>query len=379
MVTEKRDYYEVLGLTREASPDEVKKAYRRLARQYHPDVNPGDAEAENRFKEVAEAYEVLSDEQKRRMYDQYGHNNPGAGNGFGGGFDGFGGFQDIFDIFFNGMGQGGRRGGPQPGSNRRAIVTLTLEEALRGVQKTARYQRIESCDVCNGSGAAPGTTPETCTTCGGYGQVEQRQNTILGTVRTVVPCPRCKGRGKTVSDPCNNCKGQGMLQATHEVPVSVPPGVETGDYIPVRGEGDSGLFGGPPGDLNVVLEVEKHDLFDREGKELFTEVPLTFAQAALGVEVPVPTVSGDKASITVPEGTQNGTTFRVRGQGMPSVQNPQSRGDLHVTVRVETPTKLSDEEKKLLRQFAELRGEKVPEHHKGFFDRLKDAFTHHDG
>lgn len=380
MVTNKRDYYEVLGLAREASPEEIKKGYRRLARQYHPDVNPGDKTAEEKFKEVAEAYEVLSDEQKKAVYDRYGHEAPGGMNG-GAGFDGFGGgggFADIFDIFFNGAGQGGRRGGPQPGSDRRATVAMTLEEAYRGAEKTAKYQRIENCGTCEGSGAAPGTSAETCTACGGYGQVQQTQNTIFGTVRTVVPCAACGGRGKTVKSPCTNCNGQGRVKANHEVTVTVPPGVDTGDQMPIRDEGDSGVQGGPDGDLYIFFEIKEHPIFSREGRELYAEVPLTYAQAALGDEIVVPTVSGDDSNITVPEGTQTGTVFKVRGAGMPSVRNAAARGDLHVTVRVETPTKLSDEEKKLLRQLASLRGEKAVHEHKGIFGRLKEVFTGHD-
>jgi molecular chaperone DnaJ len=377
MVTNKRDYYEVLGLSRDASPEDIKRSYRRLARQYHPDVNPGDTAAEEKFKEVAEAYEVLSDEQKRQVYDRYGHEMPGGANGAGG-FDGFGfgNFAHIVALF---MGHGGRRGGAQPGSDRRADVHLTLEEVLTGAEKVAKYQRIENCGTCKGNGAAPGTNPETCTTCGGYGQVQQsRTNPILGTFHTVIPCPRCNGRGKMVSNPCQTCNGQGRVKATHELPVSVPAGVDNGDQIPVRGEGDSGVLGGPSGDLYIFLHVEEHPLFDRQGRDLFTEVPLSFTQAALGDEIPVPTVDGQKASIHVPEGTQTGTMFRVRGQGMPSVRNVNARGDLNVRVRVQTPTKLTEEERKLLHQFAELHGERHEQQHKGFFDRLKDAFTHHD-
>lgn len=373
MVANKRDYYDVLEVTREASPEEIKKAYRRLARQHHPDVNPGDASAEEKFKEVAEAYEVLSDDQKRAAYNQYGHEAPGGMNG-----EGFGGFADIFDLFFNGGGQT-RRSGPQAGSDRRADMQITLEEAFRGVEKSVKYQRVETCSTCGGNGAAPGTTPETCTTCNGYGQVQQNQNTFLGTIRTVTTCPKCNGRGKVAANQCNSCSGQGRVRATNEINIRVPPGVETGDQIIARGEGDDGALGGPPGDLYTFVDVTEHPLFERQERELFSEFPISYTQAALGDDITVPIISGETSTISIPEGTQTGTIFRVKGQGMPSRGNPNSRGDLHVTVRVETPTKLSEEEKKLLRQLATSRGEKAAqEHQKGILGRLRDVFGHHD-
>jgi molecular chaperone DnaJ len=364
MVTDKRDYYEVLGVAREASPDEIKKSYRRLARQYHPDVNPGDHTAEDKFKEVA--------------YDRYGHQAVN-GNGGEGGYEGFGGFADIFDIFFNGAGGGGRRSGPQTGSDKRYDLEVTLEEAYKGVEKTIKYQRIEMCGTCTGSGAAPGSTPETCSACGGVGQVRQTQNTILGTFSTVVPCARCGGRGKTVKTPCTNCNGQGRIRAAHEITVTVPPGVDDDVQMRRQDEGDAGANGGPPGDLYIVFSIKKHPRFARKGRDLFLEMPLTYTQAALGDEVSVPTLSGDKPPLTIPEGTQTGTRFRIKGQGMPDWRNPSVHGDLHVTVKVETPTKLNEEQKKLLRQLAALRDEKASQESKGLFGRLKDAFNpHHD-
>jgi len=369
MVTNKRDYYEVLGIERTATVEEVKRAYRQMARRYHPDVNPGDHSAEEQFKEIAEAYEVLSDESKRQMYDRFGHQAPAGG-------DGFGGFSDIFDLFFNSGGS--RRGGPQRGSDLRYDIEITLEEAFAGSEKPIRFPRIETCDTCNGTGGAPGTTPETCVTCRGQGQVRQVQNTILGQVSTVATCSRCAGRGKIYRTPCTTCAGQGRLRKHREMTINVPPGVDDGMQLPFGGEGEGGANGGPSGDLYIFFHVKDHPRFQRQGRDLHTEVPLSYAQAALGDEVEVPTVGGDKGTITVPEGTQTGTAFRLRGLGMPDVRNPNVRGDLHVSVRVAVPTRLSDEEKKLLRQLAAVRDERAPQEHKGLFGRLKDALGGHE-
>lgn len=379
-MTTKRDYYEILGVEKTAQVEDIKKAYRRLARQYHPDVNPGNQEAEEKFKEVAEAYEVLSDEEKRSRYDRFGHQ--AAGGGGGEGFEGFGGFGDLFDIFFNGAAGGGgsrSRTGPQRGSDLRYDLEVTLEEAYRGVEKPIRFPREETCEACTGSGAAPGTTAETCTACAGAGQVRSVQNTILGTMQTVVPCARCSGRGKTVKTPCPTCQGRGRARKTREMKVNVPAGVDDGMQMPLRGEGEAGQFGGPPGDLYIFFRVREHPRFERQGRDLYTEIPISFTQAALGDDIEVPTLGEDKGSVTVGEGTQTGTVFRLRGLGMPDVRNQNVKGDLHVVVKVEVPTKLTDEERKLLRQLAALRGEKpANEHHKGLFDRLKEAFTGHE-
>ncbi|MDX1934213.1 MAG: DnaJ domain-containing protein, partial [Capsulimonadales bacterium] len=259
-MTSKRDYYEVLGVEREASPDDIKKAYRQLARKYHPDVNPGDESAEERFKEIGEAYEILSDDQKRRLYDQYGHNGP-RGTGGAEGYEGFGGFSDIFDLFFNGA--GGRRQGPQRGADKRYDLEVTLEEAYRGVEKTIRFDRVETCETCTGSGAAAGSQPETCTSCRGTGQLRQVQNTILGQVSTVVPCGRCGGRGRTITNPCQTCNGQGRVRRSRELLVESPPGVDAGMQMTVRGEGESGSQGGPPGDLYIFFDIAEHPIFER--------------------------------------------------------------------------------------------------------------------
>lgn len=399
MVTEKRDYYEVLEIERTATSEEIKKAYRLAARKYHPDVNPGDHTAEERFKEVAEAYEVLSDDNKRARYDRYGHQAAG-GNGFPGGnaqgFDGFGGLGDIFEMFMGGQGGGRARSGPQRGDDLRYDLEITLEEAYRGVQKTIKYPRVESCDTCAGSGAAPGTQPETCTACNGAGQVRQTQNSIFGTVQVAVPCARCGGRGKIIKTPCGTCQGRGRVERQHELMLDVPPGVDDGMQMPKRGQGEAGRLGGPPGDLYVFFSVKPDNRFERRNRDLYTELPINFLQATLGDEVPVPTIGGDAAKLTVPRGTQNGTIFRMRGQGMPDVHNPSVRGNLHVAVKVSVPNKLSSDEEQALRSFFALRGEGLVREgtgvlegaagetkdggkgHKGIFDRLKDAFTGHE-
>jgi molecular chaperone DnaJ len=379
MVTEKRDYYELLGVERTASGDEIKRAYRVLARKYHPDVNAGDKDSEEQFKEVAEAYEVLSDDQKRQRYDRFGHQ--GVGGAAGAGSEGFGGgFGDIFDIFFNGAGgQAQQRNGPQRGADLRYDLEVTLEEAYRGVAKTIKFARVESCDTCSGSGAAPGTKPETCTACNGAGQVRSAQNTFFGTVQKVVPCARCQGRGRIIPTPCTTCQGRGRVERERELPVAIPAGVDTGMQMPMRGEGEAGVQGGPSGDLYLFFHVRDDSRFERHGRDLRSAVTLTFAQAALGDEITVPTVGGEKGTVVIPEGTQTGATFRLRGLGMPDVRSAGVKGDLHVAVRVEVPTRLTDEEKKLLRQFALLRGEKNPnEQHKGFLGKLKDAVMGHD-
>ena len=370
----KRDYYEVLELDREADESAIKSAYRKLARKYHPDVNPGNHEAEEKFKEVAEAYEVLSDKDKRQVYDRYGHEAlNGGGPGGGPGFEGFGGFGDIFDIFFNGA-QGGRgRGGAQRGADLRYDLEVTLEEAYTGVEKAVRLQRIETCETCAGSGAAPGTKPITCTGCGGQGQIRHTQNTILGTFSTMAPCARCGGTGRTVPSPCPTCQGQGRARKIREFTINVRAGVDDGMRFQYPGEGESGALGGPPGDLYVFFHVKKHPLFERQDQDLYVEIPISYTQAALGDEVSVPTLSGEKGTITVPEGTQTGSVFRLRGQGMPDVGGRGGKGDLHVAVKVDVPTRLSEEEKKLLRQLAGLRGEKPTHEHKGLFERIKEA------
>ena len=374
-MTAKRDYYEILGLARDAGGDAIKSAYRKLARQYHPDVNPGDPEAEEKFKEVAEAYEILSDTNKRAAYDRYGHQVPG-----GAGASDFGGFGDIFEMFFNGASTGGRRGGPQRGQDIEYSVSISLEEAFKGGATQIKLPRIETCETCSGSGAAAGSRPETCVACGGTGSVRQQQSLGFMTIQNVVPCSRCEGRGQIVRDPCITCSGRGRIQRTRDLTVPIPPGVDDGMQMPLRGEGQAGALGGPAGDLYIVYRVKEHPRFEREGLELYTEVPLSFTQAALGDEVPVPTLDGGTVPLVVPEGTQNARRFVLKGHGMPDVRNPSRKGNLNAVIRVVVPTKLDDEERKLLRQLAELRGEKPGSVHeqKGFWERIKEVVTGHE-
>jgi molecular chaperone DnaJ len=378
MVADKRDYYEVLGVERSATLEEVKRAYRQMARKHHPDVNPDDKAAEEKFKEIAEAYEILSDEQKRAAYDRYGHSANGNGGGSGG--EGFGGsgFGDIFDLFFGGAAGGGaRRGGPQRGNDLRYNLEVSLEEAYTGIEKEIRFPRVETCETCRGTGGKPGTSPTTCVQCAGQGQVRQTQSTFLGQIQTVVTCPRCSGRGKIYPETCETCKGAGRERKTKVLNLTVPPGVDDGMQMPIRDEGEGGTLGGPAGDLYVFFQVKEHNKFQRQGRDLFAEIPISFTQAALGDDISVPAVNGENGEIKVPEGTQTGTTFRLRGFGMPDVRNAAVKGDLHATVRVVVPTKLTEDEKKALREFANLRGEKREEP-KGFFDRIKEAFTGHE-
>ncbi len=378
MAASKRDYYAVLEVGREAGEADIKSAYRKLARKFHPDVNPGDTSAEERFKEVAEAYEVLSDGDKRQVYDRYGHDGLSNGNGASG-FDNFG-MADIFDLFTGGAagGRGGARNGPQRGADLRYDLEVTLEEAFRGAEKNVRVPRIENCETCGGNGAAPGTKPTPCVACGGAGQVRRTQQTILGTFATMSPCARCNGRGQIVQTPCASCNGQGRQRKVREFNLNVRPGVDDGMRFQYPGEGEAGALGGPPGDLYVFFHLKPHPKFERQDQDLFTEAPISFSQAALGDEIEVENVGGEKATLTVPEGTPTGTTFRVRNLGMPDVHGRGGKGDLHVQVKVDVPTRLSDEEKKLLRQLAALRGERQSQEPKSIFERVKDAVLGHE-
>lgn len=377
----KRDYYEVLGVSRDASSDEIKKAYRRLARQYHPDVNPDDKDAEEKFKEVKDAFDVLSDSNRRAQYDRFGHAaEEGFGaNGFGGGYGGFGqggaagfgGFEDIFDTFFGGGGRGRRPNGPMRGADLRYDMEISLEDAAFGLETTILIPRSESCETCNGSGAKPGTSPETCTYCNGTGQQQVVRNTALGRFVSVKTCDACHGEGTFIKERCPDCQGSGRKQRERKIEVKIPAGVDTGSRLRVSGEGEAGSRGGPPGDLYVVLHVKQHELFRREGDDIVVEMPVSFTQAALGTELEVPTLDG-KARIKVPEGTQPGTMFRLRGKGIPHLRG-YGRGDQHVRVKVEIPKKLSGKQKELLREYAKLAGEDVAQHDKGIFDKMKDA------
>ena len=372
-MADKRDYYEVLGVNKNANDDEIKKAYRKLARQYHPDVNK-EADAEDKFKEVKEAYDVLSDGQKRAMYDQYGHVDPNQGMG-GGGFSGdFGGFGDIFDMFFGGG--GGRQrdpNAPQRGNDLQYTMTVEFKEAAFGVEKDINIPRTEQCDTCFGTGAKPGTKPETCSTCHGSGQQEVVQNTPFGRMVNRRTCSTCQGKGKMIKDKCGSCHGSGTVKKQRKIHVKIPAGAFDGAQLRMNGEGESGLRGGPNGDLYVIIRVKPHEFFQREDDDIYCEVPLTFAQAALGDELEIPTLH-DKVKLKIPAGTQTGTQFRLRGKGVPHLRG-NGNGDQHVKVIVVTPTKLNDEQKELLRQYAAAGGEATSNgHEESFFDRMKRAF-----
>ncbi|WP_314059898.1 molecular chaperone DnaJ [uncultured Vagococcus sp.] len=379
----KRDYYEVLGVSKSATDDEIKKAYRKLSKQYHPDINK-EADAEDKFKEVSEAYEILSDPQRRAAYDQYGHAstdpNYGGGGFGGGGFEGFsgggsfGGFEDIFESFFGGGGgRSANPNAPRQGSDLQYSLNLKFEEAIFGVEKTVKFNREDSCSTCAGTGAKPGTKPETCSKCHGQGTINVERQTPLGRVMTRQTCDQCGGAGQTIKDPCNDCHGTGRVKKKHAVKVNVPAGVEDGQQMRLAGQGEAGVNGGPYGDLYVVFHVEESDLYDRDGSEIYYDLPLSFVQAALGDELEVPTVHG-KVKLKIPAGTQTGTTFRLRGKGAPKLRG-SGNGDQQVSVKIITPKNLSDTQKRALRDFAEAGGDKVEEQEEGFFDKMKDAFN----
>ena len=379
MAQQKRDYYEVLGVSKGASADEIKKAYRRLAKENHPDLHPGDAEAEARFKEVNEAYEILSDADKKARYDQFGHAgvdpNFGAG-GFGGGFDGnfdFGDLGDIFGSFFGGGFGGGTRrsnpNAPQRGESIRMNVTISFEEAAFGCEKSVTVDRMEQCTDCHGSGCAAGTTPEICTDCHGTGTVQVRRQTPMGVFATSAPCSRCGGKGKIIHQPCTTCHGTGAERKRRTNQASIPAGIDNGQTISMRGQGHAGKNGGPAGDLLLTVTVRPHELFRREGTSVLCEAPITFAQAVLGAELEIPTIDG-KVKYDLPEGTQSGTTFRLKGKGIPSI-NGRGRGDQYVTVYIETPRNLNREQKDALRKFAEACGDDNYAERKKFFKKFK--------
>jgi molecular chaperone DnaJ len=380
----KRDYYEILGVERTASDQEIKSAYRKLALKYHPDRNPGDKAAEDRFKEAAEAYAVLADADKRHLYDRFGHAGLGTAATGAGGFDPtvFTGFEDILgglgDIFGFGdiFGGGRRRGGPQRGADLRYDLEISFDEAAKGTETSIQIPRQERCETCKGSGAAPGSKPATCPQCQGRGQLRYQQG-FFTVART---CGQCRGSGQIITNPCPACRGAGRIQHERKLTVKIPAGIATGQRLRLSGEGESGAAGGPPGDLYVVIHVQEHPFFQRENNDLYCEIPLNYPTLVLGGEIRIPTLDGEE-SFKIPDGTQSGQTFRLRGKGMPDVSGRGGRGDLLVTVRVITPKKLTREQKKLLEQLqASLPKEKFEpmprdEHEdKGLFERVRDIF-----
>ena len=385
MAEEKRDYYEVLGVDKSASDDAIKKAYRKLAKQYHPDLHPGDKDAEARFKEVNEAYEVLSDADKREKYDQFGFAgvdpNYAAQNGYGdAGFGGGFGFDmgDIFNSFFGGgfggsAGSAQNRNAPKKGDNIGSSLRITFEEAAFGCEKEVTVGRVESCATCGGSGCAAGSTPDTCPDCKGQGTVTTVRQTAFGSMRQSSVCSRCGGTGRIIRNPCTTCKGKGKVRKNKKITVKVPAGVDDGQTVRVRGEGHAGTNGGSAGDLLVDITIKPHDIFERDGANVLCEVPISFTQAALGAEIEVPTLDG-RVRYNIPEGTQTGTTFRLKGRGIPYV-GYKTRGDQYVTVTVETPKGLNHEQKELLRKFAESMGDsrETEPKRKNFFEKLKDT------
>lgn len=389
MAESKRDYYEVLGVDRNADETTIKKAYRQLAKKYHPDMNPGDAEAEKKFKEASEAYAVLSDADKRRQYDQFGH----AAFEQGGGAGGFGGFDfsgadmgDIFGDIFGDLFGGGRsrraNNGPMKGANIRASVRITFMEAVNGCEKQLELNLKDECHTCHGTGAKPGTSPETCPKCGGKGQVVYTQQSLFGTVRNVQTCPDCQGTGKIVKEKCPDCRGTGYIANKKKIAVTVPAGIDDGQSIRIRDKGEPGINGGPRGDLLVEVNVARHPIFQRQDMNIFSTAPISYAQAALGGEVRISTVDGD-VLYEVKPGTQTDTKVRLKGKGVPSLRNKAIRGDHYVTLVVQVPTKLNDEAKEALRRFdletgnslnqtKEAAAEKPKK--KGFMDKLKETF-----
>lgn len=374
-MADKRDYYEVLGVSKGASDDELKKAFRKEAKKYHPDLHPGDKEAEAKFKEINEAYEVLSNPEKRQRYDQFGHagvdSNYGAGGGYGG--SGFGDFGDIFsDIFGGGFGfggSGGRRNGPRRGNDVRQVVTISFEEAAFGCKKKINITKQEGCPTCKGTGAKPGTSAETCSHCHGTGQIQTQQRTILGYMTNVTTCPHCQGSGKIIKEPCRDCRGTGKVRKTRTVEIDIPAGIDDGQTMQLSGQGEAGERGGPSGDLLITVRVRPHQMFERSGNDVYLTMPVTFVQAALGATLTVPTLDG-VVEYDIPEGTQSGTRFRLRGKGIPFIRG-KNRGDQYVTVEVEVPKNLSQRQKEILREFDE---EKNYKKKKSFAEKMKELF-----
>lgn len=370
-----KDYYEILGVEKDSTEDDIKRAYRKLAKKYHPDLNPNNSEAEHNFKEINSAYEVLSDADKRERYDRFG---PEGVNGQGGG-QGFGGFgdifEDIFDIFGGGFGgqTQSRRTGPQRGSDLRYNLTIEFEEAIFGVEKEIQVRRTEGCSTCHGTGAKPGTHKETCSTCRGTGQVRYSQQSPFGQMIRTATCNECGGSGEIIKEKCHTCHGSGTEIKDRKIKIKVPAGVNEDSIISIRGEGEGGLKGGPAGDLYIYISIKKDEIFKRDGNHIFLNIPISFTEAALGAEIEVPTLEG-KEKYTIPEGTQTGTRFKMKGKGVPNLRN-SGRGDLYFTVDINVPTKLTDKQREILKELAREQGEEYKEQKKSFFDKVKDAFN----
>lgn len=379
-MADKRDYYEVLGVDKNAGDGEIKKAYRKLAKKYHPDMNQNSDEVEHLFKEATEAYEVLSDGQKRQQYDQFGHaafSQGGGGGGFQGGFGDMGDmFGDIFgDIFGGGGGSRRRANAPTKGANIQAGVTLTFEEAVFGCDKEIQVTVSEKCETCDGSGAKPGTSKETCSTCNGQGQVRYNQQTLFGTVQSVRTCNHCGGTGQIIKERCGDCHGTGYQKNRKKLSVSIPAGIDHGQSMRLRGKGEPGTNGGPKGDVILQVSVKAHEFLERQGEDIMYTLPLSFAQAALGTNVSVPTIDGN-VSYDIKAGTQTGTKFRLRGKGVPHLNNNRYRGDQYVTVNIVTPSNLTKRQKELFEELADIADDNVTESKKkkGIFDKIKDSF-----
>lgn len=377
MAENKRDYYEVLGVQKGASEDEIKKAYRSMAKKYHPDMNPGDKEAEVKFKEVNEAYAVLSDAEKKSKYDRFGHDafDPASGGGYGGFNGGFGGmdfdFGDIFSSFFGGGSTSSRSRANMPveGDDVATRVTVSFEEAAFGCKKEVNFARIENCPDCHGSGAEKSTDIETCPECHGSGRINVRQQTMLGYMQTQRTCQRCAGRGKIIKNPCKNCSGKGRIKINKKLEVNIPSGIDDRQNIILRGQGSAGLNGGPSGDLIIEIRIKEDKVFTREGNNIYCEIPITFAEATLGAEIDVPILGGGTEKFKIPDGTQSGTSFTLKGKGIPDI-NTKRKGDMTFTVAVETPKNLNSKQKELLIAFAESLGEKNNSKRQSFFKQF---------
>jgi len=369
-VLSKRDYYEVLNISKDATKDEIKKAYRNMAKKYHPDLNPDDDEAEQKLKEINEAYEVLSDSDKKTMYDRFGHAGvDGQAGGYG---QGFGGFGDIFDDIFDAFGGGSRKSGPRRGVDLRYDLYIEFEDAYFGAEKEIKVNKMESCSNCEGSGVKPGSSKETCHKCNGAGEVRYAQNTPFGQFVRVGTCDECNGTGEIIKEKCSVCHGTGKESKTKKIKVKIPAGVKTGSIISIKGEGEAGEKGGPSGDLFIYISVNNHKIFERVENDIYCEIPISFPEATLGAEIIVPTLEG-KEKYNIPEGTQTGTKFKLKNKGFPNVRGYGS-GDLIFKVEVQVPKKLTQKQKDLLLDFAEESGDKLNHGKKGFFDKMKDAF-----